>query len=230
MYEEISGGKTRNRGFYETVKGKYAPELQPTLSYLRQEQTLKNNQSSYAFDFKTANAKSTTERLISITDAVGVNQLQIGLMLREIARPSNGVILTFPSLDEVAPGFNASTVAAPSAAAKAAVRDLEAIYNGSVTLSVDNNTIFDALDTRRFREVPATQQGAFAGRNSARYEQGQVAIEPQLFLDGARSNKLIVNVPTFNGMAIEPDNAAFELVLVALASGFRVQGGAGLKR
>lgn len=223
MYEEISGAKTRNRDFYETVKGKY-PQLQPTLSYLRQEQTLKNNASSYAFDFKTANAKSVTERLISITDAFGVNQIQIGLILREIARPSNGVVLTFPSLDEVTPGFTTA------AAALRATRDLEAIYNGSVTLSVDNNTIFDALDARRFREVPVSQQGAFAGRNSARYDQGQVAIEPQLFLDGARSNKLIVNVPTFNGMAIEPDNPAFELVLVALASGFRVQGGAELKR
>ena len=230
MSYEIAGpAETRNRKWYEQLKSRFGDKL-PTLSYLRQEIPLRNNQSGYVFDFKGNSGSATlTEKKLSITDAFGANQMQIALMLRQKSRPSTGLILSYPSLANIAPGFANSTAENPSTAAKQAVRDLEAVFNGDVEVRVDKNTIFDGLDTRRFRSVPSTQQGALAETNESRYGDGLVSIEPQLIMDGARSNSVSVNVPTFNGMSIEPDNSDFELVLVCILSGFKIQGGAELK-
>lgn len=226
--EDISGHAPATRKWYETVKAKY-PNTTPSLGAIRQELTLKNQQSGYGFDFKAINAGSTTEQLLPLTDAFGANQLLIAIGVRNKTKPGSMVLITYPSLEAIAPAFNGSTVAAPSAAAIQAVADLETIFNGVTRASIDSTTIFDGLDTRRFRHVPATQVGLFASQAGSRYHDGQVNIEPQLYFDGARKNKVEVVVPSFNGMAIEPDNANFELVLVCIATGFRVQGGANLK-
>lgn len=230
---EIAGLKSgsRNRAWYETVKAKY-PNFQPSLGSLRQERVIKNNQSSYVFDFKTADptGRSVTERLLAVTDSFGANTLMLGLTVRQKSRPSANKLLTYPAVESVAIAFNNSTSDQPSTAAKLAASDLETVYNGNLSLQIATNSIFDGLDTRRFRYVPATQQGVFASQNQSEYLNGAVAIEPQIFLDGTQANKLQVEIPTFAGMAIEPDNADYELVLVLVASGFRVQGGSDLKR
>jgi hypothetical protein len=224
---EVSGFNS-NRKWYETVKAKY-PNTQPSLGALRQELTLKNNQGNYAADFKTANAASTTEQLLGITDAFGANQLLVCIGVRNKTKPGSIVLTTYPSLEAIAPAFNNSTAASPSVAAIQAVADLEAVFSGITQARIDSTVIFDGLDTRRFRYVPQTQAGLFASQAQSRYADGLVSIEPQLYFDGARKNQVQVNVPTFTGMAIEPDNANFELVLVVIAYGFRVQGGANLK-
>jgi len=229
---EIAGFKgSRNRAWYETVKAKY-PNFQPSLGCLRQERVLKNNQSVYTFDFKTGDpsSNSRTEQLLAVTDSFGANTLMLGLIARSKTRPSAHVVLSYPNLEVIAQAFSGSSSDVPSSAAKQAVSDVEAVYNGVAALQIGTNSIFDGLDTRRFRHVPATQQGVFASKAQADYLDGAVAIEPQLFLDGTQANKLTVTVPTFNGMAIEPDNTDFELVLVVICSGFRVQGGSDLKR
>jgi hypothetical protein len=230
---EVAGfkGGTRNRAWYETVKAKY-PGFQPSLGSLRQELVLKNNQSTYTFDFKTKDPSgtSTTEQLLAVTDSFGANTLMFGIVARNKNRPSANVLLSYPNLEVIAQAFNGSSADVPTAPAKQSVNDLEAIYNGIASLQIGTNSIFDGLDMRRFRHVPATQQGVFASKAQADYLDGAVAIEPQLFLDGTQANRLSVTVPTFNGMAIEPDNADFQLVLVVVASGFRVQGGSDLKR
>lgn len=228
---EIAGFKgSRNRAWYETVKAKY-PGFQPSLGCLRQERVLKNNQSSYVFDFKTADptGHSTTERLLAVTDSFGANTLMLGIIVRQKSRPSAHKLLTYPALEALAWAFNNSSADNPTQPAKQAAADLEAIYNGVCSLQIATNSIFDGLDTRRFRHVPGTQQGVFASQNQGDYLDGAVAIEPQLFLDGTQANRLTVDIPTFNGMNIEPDNNDFELVLVLVASGFRVQGGSDLK-
>ncbi len=227
MDQDISGYGS-NRKWYETVKGKY-PNSQPTLGALRQELTIKSNQSDYKFDFKTANANSVTEQLLAVTDAFGANELGIFLMVRNKTRPGSGILQTYPNREAIAPAFNASTADTPSASAVQAISDLEAIFNGVAGMRIDSTVIFDGLDMRRFRRVPQTQIGIFASQAQSGYRDGMVAIEPQLFLDGARKNQVSVTVPQFNGIALEPDNANYELVLVCVASGFRVQGGANLK-
>jgi hypothetical protein len=231
--DEVSGLKTgtRNRAWYETVKSKY-PSFQPSLGSLRQERVLKNNQSSYVFDFKTADptGRSVTERLLAVTDSFGANTLMLGLAVRQKSRPSANKLLTYPAIETIAAAFSGSTSEQPNSAAKQAASDLEVVYNGNLSLQIATNSIFDGLDARRFRHVPATQQGVFASQNQSDYLDGAVAIEPQIFLDGTQANKLQVEIPTFAGMAIEPDNPDFELVLVLVASGFRVQGGSDLKR
>jgi len=233
LQDEISGIRTgtRNRAWLEEVRRKF-PNSQPSLGSLRQERVLKNNQSTYLFDFKTPDptGHSTTEMLLAVTDSFGANTLMLGLVVRNKNKPSANVLLSYPNLEVIAPAFNNSTADTPSAAAKAAGGDIETLYNGSLILQIGAGTIFDGLDTRRFRHVPATQQGVFASKAQSDYLDGAVAIEPQIFLVGTEANKLTVTIPTFNGMAIEPDNADYELVLTVVASGFRVQGGSDLAR
>ena len=228
MNQDISGYGSNNRKWYETVKGQY-PGSQPTLGALRQELTIKSNQSTYNFDFRVANANSTTEQLLPLTDAFGVNELGLFLLVRNKTRAGSGVLQTYPNREAIAPAFANSTADAPSAAAVQAISDLEAIYNGIAAVRIDQQVFFDGLDMRRFRRVPATQQGIFASQVQSSYGDGMVCIEPQLFFDGARKNQVSVTVPQLNGIALEPDNANFELALVCIASGFRVQGGAKLK-
>ena len=226
--DEVSGFGSNNRKWYETVRAKY-PNSQPSLGALRQEITLRNNQSAYEFDFKKANANSNTEQLLAVTDAFGANQLLIGLLVRNKTRQGNAVVQTYPNLEAIAPAFALSTAIAPSGPALQAVADLETVYNGIASTRIDSTTIFDGLDTRRFRFVPQSQIGLFASQVQSKYTDGLVSIEPQLCFDGARKNLVTVTVPSFAGMAIEPDNPNFEIALVCIAYGFRVQGGANLK-
>lgn len=227
---EVSGPGSNNRQWYEIVKAKY-PQFQPSLGCLRQERVLKNNQSQYVFDFKSADpsGNSRTEQLLAVTDSFGANTIMLGIIARQKSRPSAHVLMTYPSQEIISGAFQGSTADNPTAPAIQAVKDLETIYNGVCGLQIATNSIFDGLDTRRFRYVPATQQGVFASKSQARYLDGAVAIEPKLFIDGTQASKLTVTVPTFDGMAIQPDNADFELVLVLIASGFRVQGASDLK-
>lgn len=233
LQDEISGIRsgTRNRAWLEEVRRKF-PNSQPSLGSLRQERVLKNNQSTYVFDFKTPDptGHSTTEMLLAVTDSFGANTLMLGLVVRNRNKPSANVLLSYPNLEVIAPAFNNSTADTPSTPAKTAGTDIETLYNGSLILQIGSGTIFDGLDTRRFRHVPATQQGVFASKAQSDYLDGAVAIEPQIFLVGTEANKLTVTIPTFNSMSIEPDNADYELVLCVVASGFRVQGGSDLAR
>lgn len=222
---EIAGNRDRN--FYETLKSQFG-DLLPTLSVLRQEIPLRNNRSGYEFDFSDKREASTTERLLSVTDAFAANKIRVAIGIRQKSRPGAIRLTTYPSLAAIAVAFANSSADAPSNAAKLASSDLEAIYNGAVTVQIDKKTIFDGLNTSRARFVPETQAGALAEANEWRYEHGQISIEPNLVLSGARANKVTVDVPTFNGMAIEPDNTDFELVLVVELSGYRIQGGSGL--
>lgn len=222
---EIAGNRDRN--FYETIKAQFG-SLLPTMSALRQEIPLKNNKSGYTFDFKDNRDSSPTERLLSVTDAFAANKLRVAIGIRQKSRAGAVRLVTYPSLAALALAFNNSSADAPSNAAKQAALDLEAIYNGSMTVQIDKTTIFDGLNTARSRFVPQSQAGPLSEANEWRYDHGQIGIEPNLVLSGARSNQITVDVPTFNGMAIEPDNSDFELLLVAELSGYRVQGGSGL--
>lgn len=222
---DISG--TRDRGFYEKIKAQFGNST-PTLSVLRQEIVLRNNKSGYDFTFADRNDLSPTEIGLSVTDAFAANKLRLAIGVRQKSRNGAVVLMTYPSVAAIARAFANSTAESPSAAAKLAALDLEAIYNGTIKVAVDQSTIFERLNTARSRFVPQTQIGALAESTQSRYEDGQINIEPNLVLSGARTNKVEVNVPTFGGMAIEADNADFELVLVAELSGYRVQGGSGL--
>ncbi len=191
-------------------------------SFLRQELPLRNNQSTYAFDFQPKNGSKPTERLLQRTDNFHMLGLGLLLAVENKNKPGSAPLLAYPQLFEVqkliASGTAIGGIADPD------VRDLNAIYNGILAIKQVSTEVVSDVDTRRFYVVPSTQENGINDRSEANYADGIISIEPQPILVGKDSNALTVTIPTWPGIALQSNRADWEINLVAYAVGYRILG------
>jgi len=163
-----------------------------TESYLRQDVVIKNNQTTYTFDFNQTNRSGERPEVrLSDKDVFVVNSMALCLAKVNPAKPQTAVLHAYPNAQHF--GIGTTTPA-----------DLEAFYNAELTAQVDSTVIFDPISTLRFRHVPELiQLPAIADEDPAipvsAYQgvPGLVEVEPGMVLNGQRSQKFTLEMQRF---------------------------------
>lgn len=196
-------------------------------SMLRVEQKLQNSRSMYQFDILQGNSGSTTSTEIKLdkNDVFFCWGVGVFLAAFETAKRSKAVLNTFPNpvIFGAAPGSGTPQV-----------EDLEAIYNGSLTVKLGTTQFISALPTRNFRYVPETQQNTHIsvapGANLIQFNQnkpfdGQYEIERLRFSGLDQIDiRVELNPYTSGSFNFEAATAGFENHMVFVAQGFLIKG------
>lgn len=163
-------------------------------SYLRSEIAMSTSTTSYHVpvlvnDTQNGNAFATENRL-NLQDAFVVSS--IGIF---VAAPAASTTTAFPYFTYP----NAQTFSTVGAAAA-----LYNLYNGSLSITVNNRQIVPSWDIYRHLYVPQTQQATATGTNTAidqndASEFGYYPVEPNLVLVGSKNNQISLNLPSAIG-------------------------------
>ena len=165
-------------------------------SYLRSELPLSTSKTLYQFPIlindnsQVSGGNFNTTQLLQLQDAFYVSH--IGLFF---AKPSSSTDTTFQLLTYP----NAAILTTANTASS-----LYSVYNGSLSITVNNRQIVPALDCYRFYNVPQQQSTSNAyytsssiafkdqqdGSNSALYP-----IEPGIVFSGSKQNIVQINIP-----------------------------------
>ena len=163
-------------------------------SYLRSEVAMSTSTTSYHIpvlvnDTQNGNAFATENRL-NLQDAFVVSS--IGIF---VSAPATSTTTAFPYFTYP----NAQTFSTVGAATA-----LYNLYNGSMSITVNNRQIVPAWDIYRHLYVPQTQQASATGTNTAidqndAAEYGYYPVEPNLVLVGSKNNQISLNLPSAIG-------------------------------
>ena len=160
-------------------------------SYLRLERVISNTSTSYQFgvlvnDQPGGSTIRQNEQRLNLQDSFFVSSIQCFVYNTTNATDTDAVLQTYPS-----PTYFTATAA----------QSLYQLYNGYLSLTVNNRVITPNWDLYRHLTVPQTQQtvtpiasgtaiNQFEGSNYTEY-----ACEPNWVLIGSKNNSLQINLP-----------------------------------
>jgi len=163
-------------------------------SYLRSEIAMSTSTTSYHVPVlinDTQNGSSfVTENRLQLQDAFVVSS--IGIF---VSAPAASTTTAFPYYTY--PNAQVFTTAGAAAA-------LYNLYNGSLSVTVNNRQIVPSWDIYRHLCVPQTQQATSTGTNTGidqndASEFGYYPVEPNLVLVGSKNNQISLNLPAAIG-------------------------------
>lgn len=169
-------------------------------SFLRQEQVIKNAKGKYEFDFNGNVTGKSTERKLNQQDVFFAHSIGLFLLREEVAKIGSGVLRTHVDPAD----FVAATGFVPA--------HLELLYNASLKAEINNETIFEALETTNFRKVPVQYMP----------QMGVEHLDPALVLNGRKKNLFTLNAETFAGIQWESVTTGTDNKVVAMLFGFQV--------
>lgn len=199
----------------------FAPTVQPWGSFIQVDYQLASNNPRYSFPLTKNTASRTSERRLDINDAFAITHIGLFLKREDSAKPGKGVLQTYPN----------NTVFALEAL-NLDPDDLEAIYNGTLSIKVGEKTWVDAMSTTVFRSIRTTQQASASTKSEQVTLDGFVEAEPYITLDGSEQNEIVLNIPSYAGMLLQNSTGgAGQTVYVVLKCyGFLIKGGSGLSK
>lgn len=213
-----------DRAVLSYLKQFYGKDYVIAPSALRAETVLTNANPNVSFNIKRGVvAPSPTEVLLDNNDAFCVTHMGLFLTAESTTQTLKGVasLQTYPNpiiFPAVAAG--ASSAFVPG--------NLEAVYNGSLSVKVGTKELIPALDTIRFRRVPQTQKSAATNSTEFDFEDSIIRITPNLTLKGNQENVIGLRLP--NATEIEARTAGTENRVVLYLKGFVVKGGSSAGR
>lgn len=158
-------------------------------SYIRSEVAMSTSTTSYQIPILTnstgANTNFATNQLLQLQDAFVVASIGVFVSIPAASTTTAFPLYTYP---------NASAFTTSGAAAA-----LYNLYNGKLSVTVNNRQIVPAWDLYRHLYVPQTQQGAAAtattiDENDAT-EFGYYPVEPNIVLVGSKNNVISLELP-----------------------------------
>jgi hypothetical protein len=158
-------------------------------SYLRSEVAMSTSTTSYTIPVLVnstgANTNFATNNLLALQDAFVI--ASIGVF---VAIPASSTTTAFPLYTY--PNASAFTTSGAATA-------LYNLYNGKLSVTVNNRQISPAVDLYRYLYVPQTQQGAAStattiDQNDAS-EYGYYPCEPNIVLVGSKNNVITLELP-----------------------------------
>jgi len=209
------------RDTFKKLLATYQPfGISPAPHFLRIEQVLTNDKSRYTFNFKQDNSDSRTESKLDKNDKFCVTGLAL-LLLRENTNQVGGQALqSFPNAQVFVAVANEFVPA-----------DLEAIYNGFLSLKTGSQINIDKLPALGFRKVPRTQAQALAGGfvyNEFNLDDVLYVGAEDITLDGGKTQTFEFELPTFANMKIASGATNLALginhKLVLFATGYILKG------
>lgn len=208
------------RALYNDLKdqAKYADKI-VTPGYLRLEQSVQNTLTNVQFNvLENQGTQNVTERRLKLPDAFVVEKMTICIM--------KAGATTTASQEEIAVSqlhtFPNPTVF--SAANEAA--NLMNLYNGYMSVRVNETVYIDSMDIMRFYRVSTSQQGAGPAVAIPRSEWNApdysfYEFTPTITLDGGASNYINLYFPS----SINMSGTTSQNFVVCIARGFLIQNG-----
>lgn len=162
-------------------------------SYLRSEVAMSTSVTSYQVPILVnstgANTNFPTNQLLNLQDAFVVSSIGIFVAIPAAATTTAFPLYTYPNATAI------STVGAAAA--------LYNLYNGKMSVVVNNKQIVPAWDLYRHLYVPQTQQGAAATASTIDQndgtEFGYFPCEPNLVFVGSKNNVVTLELPAAIG-------------------------------
>jgi hypothetical protein len=198
-------------------------------SYLRQEQTIKNTNSIYVFDYARAVNGSTTnvEPQLVLLDTNDVFiATHVGVYIYEADTTKKGYTRNGLQTCINPVYFTAGVGFTPD--------HLNQLYQGQMKYKVANSEKIEAIDMGQFEAKPLTQplwdvtlsalEADIIG--SKKPEDGLKDLASFFVFDGSQSNQIILNLPIFDGIAWEAKAANAQNRIVVKPQGILVKGGA----
>lgn len=157
-------------------------------SFLRFENTLSTTKTSYDFGVLnnqtiSGQAQTPTEQRLNLQDAFYISELMIYIAKASSTTDAAFKLSTYPS----------PTVFTTSGAAAA----LYTLYNGVLSLTVNNRQIVPAQDMQRFLETPQTQATGAANSPIDQFDGSfSTVVEPNLVLIGSKNSLFNITIPS----------------------------------
>lgn len=194
-------------------------------SKIRIEMDLKNGVGNYQFNIKKTDINNQREVSLDRNDVFVVSRWGVFPVVQSTTNPGTEVLASFPLIND---GVNPSVHPVGFTNAH-----IEALYNGTLSWSVDNTVMLSSYPMESFRKVPE-QQGAFVlNADESAVNEGikvQWDIEnatdyviPCITIPGTRDHRITVN---FDAAGLSfPTTAEHKGVLVLYMEGFLVKSG-----
>lgn len=193
FYNDAAG----ERMVFERAKAQLLAGLSPDVakaavlsqSVLRLEQPLTNTTTTYLFPVLNSqtnnnNAVRATEVRLTQQDAFYVAGMRVTLCQAASAASTAMVLSTWP---------NPNIFTTPSGLAASC----ETLYNGYMTLTVNQDVVIPQFPLMPFRRVPQTQLTAATNSPVDMFDnEGIVAIQPNPVLIGQKGNKVTITIPS----------------------------------
>jgi hypothetical protein len=184
--------------------------------YLRLETTIKNSQNILSFKTFEGDGASVypTERRLDRNDAFIATEVGFFLLRQDVANvKTNGLLNTYVNLTTFA------------AAAGFTPADLNAIYQGRLSITINKVKKVPDIDLQRFLHIPETQQTGATNYDQRKYKDGFINLTPQVIIDGSGTNELEVAWPSYAGWQGASVTAGTEHRAVLYFRGLFVTGG-----
>jgi len=155
-------------------------------SYLRFENTLSTTKTSY--DFGVLNNQSIsgstqfpTEQRLNLQDAFYISEIMVYIGKASSTTDATYVLKTYPSGQVFTTGATS----------------LYGLYNGILSLTVNNRQIVPASDLTKFLQIPQTQQTGAANSPADQFDGAWAnVVEPNLVLIGSKNSLFNITIPT----------------------------------
>lgn len=212
----IRNNSSLQRQTFDMLQKKF-PGKEVAPHFLRTEVVLKNNINKYKFDHRSVGGESSTEIKLDRNDLVYVTSILLGWIECSEGEEAVASIKTY----------------APAGS------DLEALYNGFMSLKTGAKVNFEALSCQNFKYVPQQQEEyktATLGPSGTTVQYDMHMLDQFNFMDaaysgvediylhGTKSHEITVEYPTKANMSVEPLNGERKLVLIL--NGFIIKNGA----
>ena len=155
-------------------------------SYLRFEQTLSTTKTSYDFGVLNnqtigGSAQFPTENRLNLQDAFYISELMVYIGKASSTTDSSYVLRTYPSGQIFTTGATS----------------LYTLYNGILSLTVNNRQIVPSADLTKFLQVPQTQQTGAANTPGDQFDGAwSTVVEPNLVLIGSKNSLFNITIPS----------------------------------
>lgn len=209
----------RTRAVYQFIQDNYGggDDLIATQSYLRVEQTLSNNASQYTFDIVDNGNAMPTEVKLQKNDVFIVTHLAAYFIQYPA---SGGAITKYTGILNTYP--NASEFTGPTTP-----RDINAFYNGYLSISVGRVKFFDKYPASLLFRAAVTQQASASTYSDRELADGAASIEPLCVLSGSATNLIQWTIPVgTTALAVADQGATSVTKVVFHPFGFLVSNAA----
>ncbi|MDX2248231.1 MAG: hypothetical protein SF052_15720 [Bacteroidia bacterium] len=201
----------KDRHVFEELVAEFSGNRIISPAFLRQDYALLDNKSQYEFSFLADTGKvDLPQKLLTRTEQFEITQVGVFLLNEKTAKPGSGVLQTYPNATVFGGGV---------------IEDLETIYNGKLSVNVNNVKILDGFPMRRFRSVPDTLKSAGNTESSYKPDSGLVDLPPKIRFVGNNQNSIVIDFPSYSLIDITTATAGEAFKLVVYLSGFLISSG-----